>query len=75
MRRQRQTCPDCGTRAGEWEADRLAYEGDAVRCRGCELLEQERDEIPREAKGVKVRLVPKPLVPSAEEVTPISPGG
>lgn len=52
-----ETCAGCGTRDDEWEADRFAFVGDQVRCAGCEVLEQERENIPEAAKGVHVRLV------------------
>lgn len=45
MRAQAEVCPKCGTRESEWEADRDAYISDIIRCYGCELMEQEKDNI------------------------------
>lgn len=52
-----ETCPGCGTRPDEWEHDRTAFVGDQTRCLGCEVLAQERENVPDDAKGVHVRLV------------------
>lgn len=56
QRAQLEICSTCGTREAEWEADRFAYVGEAVRCPGCEVLEMERDNVPENAKGVHLRL-------------------
>jgi hypothetical protein len=57
QRHKKAICPGCGTRAEEWSDDRHAFVGDQVRCLGCEVLEQERENVPEGAKGVHVRLV------------------
>lgn len=43
--RQRQTCPQCGTRADEWEGDRNAYVASFHHCRGCEVKARSEDEL------------------------------
>lgn len=63
--RAKATCPDCGTRAEEWDesagGDRNAYHPEERRCRGCELLDSRRESIKRRAKelgrGIYVTLV------------------
>ncbi|MFB6643166.1 hypothetical protein ACFCYF_38750 [Streptomyces chartreusis] len=58
-------CPECRTREDDWDAakggDPHAYVADTVRCRGCEAIEQERDQVPdgRPGYGVKIQLVPR----------------
>lgn len=52
-----EVCSGCGTRPEEWTDDPFAFVGDQVRCSGCEVLEQERENIPDGARGVHVRLV------------------
>ena len=54
-------CRDCGTRDSEWAKDRFAYVADTERCPGCEILEQENDNMAKERadgkmKGVRVFL-------------------
>ncbi|MDQ8707866.1 hypothetical protein RCO28_36170 [Streptomyces sp. LHD-70] len=62
---QRSICPDCRTRLAEWDAtqggDPHAYVPDTVRCPGCEVIEQERDQVPdgRPGYGVKIQLLPR----------------
>jgi hypothetical protein len=62
---QRTVCPDCRTRLAEWDpdrgGDRNAYVTDTLRCPGCELIEQERNQVPhdRSGHGVKVQLMPR----------------
>ncbi|WFE45301.1 hypothetical protein [Verrucosispora sp. WMMD1129] len=47
--RDKQTCRSCGTRPDEWATDagghQHAYGAAVARCRGCEVLEAERDRI------------------------------
>ncbi|MFG2956362.1 hypothetical protein ACGF5O_21895 [Streptomyces sp. NPDC048291] len=62
---QRAVCPDCRTRLDEWDqavgGHRHAYVTDTVRCPGCELIAQERDQVPegRAGYGIKVTLLPR----------------
>lgn len=64
---QRATCTECRTRLAEWDpergGDRHAYVPDTVRCPGCELVEQERGQVPtdRAGYGVKIQLLPRPV--------------
>jgi len=59
--RQRQACPDCGTREAEWDplagGDRHAYGAEMYRCRGCEVLQmaQETDLKPY-GRGIHFRM-------------------
>lgn len=62
MRAKAEICT-CGSRAAEWERDRNAYVAEAVRCLGCELIEQERENVAEmekdgqfSSKGVSIRL-------------------
>ena len=59
LREMAQVCSDCGTRGAEWVDDKFAYIGDSVRCSGCEVLAQERRNVPDGAGGVRVRLLPR----------------
>ncbi|MFE0642808.1 hypothetical protein ACFW2Y_14515 [Streptomyces sp. NPDC058877] len=62
---QRTLCPDCRTRTEEWDpakgGHQHAYVTDTVRCPGCELIAQERDQVPegRAGYGVKITLLPR----------------
>ena len=62
---QRVVCGECRTRLAEWDpqqgGDRHAYIPDTIRCPGCELIEQERDQVPndRSGYGVKIQLLPR----------------
>lgn len=62
---QRALCPECRTRADEWDpakgGHRHAYVTDTVRCPGCELIAQERDQVPegRTGYGIKITLLPR----------------
>lgn len=57
-------CPSCNTHADWWDpakgGHRFAFVTDSYRCPGCELKEQERDQIPDKTKGVHVFLTPNP---------------
>lgn len=59
-------CPQCHTRSEWWDPDqgghRFAFIADTHRCPGCEIKEQEREQIPKEAKGIHVFLTPNPEV-------------
>ncbi|WP_236244221.1 hypothetical protein [Streptomyces sp. CC210A] len=65
QRWQRTLCPDCRTRAEEWDpakgGHQHAYVTDTVRCPGCELIAQERDQVPegRAGYGIKITLLPR----------------
>lgn len=59
VREQRLRCPTCGTRHDEWEADKYAYVAEARTCPGCEILDQERRNVPDRAEGVQFFLVPR----------------
>ena len=50
VREQRKTCR-CGTKPEEWVKDRFAYVGQQRQCPGCEVLEQERENVPEKALG------------------------
>ncbi len=58
-------CPDCRTRLDEWNPSegghRHAYVTDTLRCPGCELIAQERDQVPegRAGYGIKITLLPR----------------
>lgn len=49
-------CGTCGTREEDWEEHRHAFIGDLYRCPGCEILEQEKSNVPDGEKGIHVRL-------------------
>lgn len=59
-------CSGCGTRREWWDpargGHRHAMIADTDRCPGCEVKEQLRDQIPKDAKGVHVFLRPNPDV-------------
>lgn len=40
QRNKAETCPGCGTRADEWDADPDAYISDHSTCEGCARLQQ-----------------------------------
>ncbi|MFI2663739.1 hypothetical protein [Micromonospora carbonacea] len=60
--REKQRCRGCGTRPDEWQTDhgghQHAYRPVVDRCRGCELLETEREQLAGKptGSGVFVRL-------------------
>lgn len=55
---QRTVCSGCGTRKTEWEKNRFAYVGQQHYCPGCDVLEQERENVREDARGVSVGLIP-----------------
>jgi hypothetical protein len=64
-REKAKVCAGCGTRAEEWKADRFAYVAQQWYCPGCDLIEQERENVREDAKGVTIYLAPRELA-SAE---------
>lgn len=60
MMEDRERCPECGTRAWEWEADEAAYTADFWLCRGCQqretLATRFSDATEFESRGMKVHL-------------------
>lgn len=66
LRAKRELCPDCSTRERDWEADRFAFVSNTKRCLGCEAMELERNNIPEDAKGVKVFLEPREVAEARE---------
>jgi hypothetical protein len=66
-REQATVCRGCGTRPAEWARDRFAYVGQTRYCPGCELLEQEKENVPETARGVTVHLTPRELAEDPEE--------
>lgn len=53
--RHAETCPNCGTRAEEWDPERggdfHAYGADFAACRGCEVKARGQDEMDSAPKG------------------------
>lgn len=58
---QRKKCGGCNTQDDDWQRDKFAYVGASDRCPGCEILEQEREQVPPGQKGVRVYLEPREL--------------
>lgn len=67
LRREKQKCPGCRTTREEWQRDPTAYIGAHEICPFCEVLEQERDNVDDDAKGVRVYLRPNPKDPVTGE--------
>jgi hypothetical protein len=63
------TCCRCGTRAEDWDpkqgGHRHAYIADVDVCRGCELLDELREQLPKDVKGADVVLIPNPKLTAA----------
>lgn len=61
LRFERQRCSGCGTRKAEWERDPFAYVGNTRKCPGCEVLEQEAENVDENdrSRAWKHGLVPK----------------
>jgi len=60
MRMDRERCSGCGTFQDEWDRDRFAYVAHARVCPGCENLENEKHNLPREGvAGLKSYLLPR----------------
>lgn len=67
--RSRQTICSCGTRMEDWKHDRFAYVGQQRQCPGCEVLEQEKENVPEQHRGhTHVYLVPRELAQPPDEV-------
>ncbi|MGW7542141.1 hypothetical protein ACWGKQ_13610 [Streptomyces sp. NPDC054770] len=56
---------------------RHAYVTDTMRCPGCELIAQERDQVPegRAGYGIKVTLLPRPAYEALPRDTPPDQSG
>ena len=61
QRWQREKCASCGTRRGEWKKDPFAYVASGEVCPGCELVEQEHSNVPKDHRtsAYKVGLLPR----------------
>lgn len=59
LMRDRNTRCGCGTRASDWKEDPDAYIAWQRHCPGCDRIEQERKNLPDNARGVHVILLPK----------------
>lgn len=65
----RTVCPSCGTRDTEWTEDRNAYVGQQRVCPGCEVLAQERRNVPEHMSDyVHVHLAPRNEARPPDEV-------
>ncbi len=51
-------CKGCGTRKEEWDDDLDAYIGDLVVCEGCGRMEDERNNVGENGRGIHIRLLP-----------------
>jgi anti-sigma factor RsiW len=51
MRNKAATCPRCGTRHDEWDADRDAYVGATHYCRGDDVLAMAQEALPKDKDG------------------------
>lgn len=66
-REQRKVCT-CGTRAEEWEKDRYAYVGQQRSCPGCEVMQQETENVPESQRGYTyVYLTPREMALTPEQ--------
>lgn len=61
MRDQREKCPNCGTRHSDWDGDPFAFVAESRVCFGCEVIEQEKRNVPEHQEGIQFFLVPKRL--------------
>lgn len=63
------TCPNCGTRHDEWDpeqgGDRDAYVPDHSMCRGCQVLAEGHEELPKTPDGAPMPGWRHYLVPAA----------
>jgi hypothetical protein len=66
---EKSVCDECGTRAEEWDKEDYPYVGWTKRCKGCEALEQEKDNVGDDNRGVKVMLVPRQWAELQMELT------
>lgn len=55
---QRSVCPQCGTRAEEWQDDEDAYAATVQKCPGCEVIADTQAGLPQSEHGLKVGLIP-----------------
>ena len=62
QRRKREVCAGCGTRRAEWASDPFAFVATMDACPGCELIEQAREQVPEQAQGVKLYLIPREVM-------------
>lgn len=57
-------CSSCGTHPDWWDKSKgghpFAFVTETHRCPGCEIIQQEQEQVPPEAKGVTVFLIPNP---------------
>lgn len=67
VRAKAELCPECGTREHDWQQDPDAWRSNNRRCKGCEVLEIERGNIPEGEKGVKVYLEPGAVARARDE--------
>jgi hypothetical protein len=56
---EKTVCEECGTRSEEWDNEEYPYVSWTRRCKGCEAMEQEIDNLGDDKRGVKVMLVPR----------------
>lgn len=60
MQQKKTVCEGCGTRKEDWKDDQYAFVGWIERCRGCETIDLEKENVPDgQEKGVKISLVPR----------------
>lgn len=59
VKEQESVCDGCGTREEVWRQDRYAYVGWNITCPGCEIIEQENENVGEKSRGVKTMLVPR----------------
>ena len=52
-------CKGCGVNPTDFDTDPDSWIGDFYVCPGCARLEEERSNVPDDAKGVHYRLLPK----------------
>lgn len=66
LRAKAELCAECSTREKDWVQDRFAFIANTKQCPGCEATEMERNNIPENAKGIKVFLEPREVVEARE---------
>lgn len=66
----RERCNGCGTFQDEWDRDRFAFVAHTSVCPGCENLENERANVPKEGvPGLKMYLVPRQVSELMDELS------